>query len=122
MNYNLRTVDSWQLKSFNALTTPTGIGTVVEVSPTQATFGGFELNNNDAGIRFLQVFFKPASSVTLGVTVPDMTFVFAASVPMSRDFHHPIRNGTGLSMACTTTETGTTPATIGMSGCIRYKD
>lgn len=122
MAESLRIIDTWEVASFNALQAATpSIKSPVQVAGCEATFGGFELNNNDAAVTFLQVWFLPVAQVSWGVTPPHMTFQFAASTPREVSFAYPIRKGTGLTVAAATTETGTTPSTAGMTGSVLYK-
>lgn len=121
MSSNIKMVDSFDTVSLNPLTTPSGIAAPTQISDSQCSFGGFELNNNDAAVRYLQVWFKPVASVILGTTPPDLTFAFASSGTLSRQWFYPFKKGNGLTMACTTTETGTTTATLAMTGAVEIK-
>lgn len=102
----------------------TGFNTTVRnVGSGQVVFLSYLLHNNDASTRWLQVFFRPASEVTLGTTAPDMTILVGASQSILgslTDDESNIRQGTGLSVACTTTETGSTAPTAAMTGSIFY--
>ena len=123
MNNNLRTIDSWSVAAFNALQPGRlNIKGPVQIADRESTFGGFECNNNDAAVTFLQVWFRPVSEVTWGTTPPDMTFQFASSTPREVSFAYPIRRGTGLTVAAATTETGITASTAGMTGSILFKE
>ena len=128
--YNLRTCEEYSIQSYNALigtvdangNLNTGLtSTVRQIAGTQTTFLGFILHNNAATRHWVQVFFRPANQVVLGTTAPDFTIAVGASGDVAWDFYHPIRQGTGLSLACTTTEIGTTTATTAMTGSIYYK-
>ena len=119
----IRNRDAYSIKTWNALQTETSISSTPRVvSDTQASFVGFLFHNNDASARWVQVFFRSASQVTLGTTPPDFTILIAASGSVAWDFYNPIRQGTGLSLAATTTETGTTAPTAGVTGVIYYKN
>ena len=97
--------------------------TVRNIGSDQVIFLSYLLHNNDSATRWLQVFFRPASEVVLGTTAPDMTILVGASQSILgslTDDESNIRQGTGLSVACTTTETGSTAPTSAMTGSIFY--
>lgn len=93
-------------------------GTVVAVKATQGVLRFMKLVNTTGAAAYLQIFFKPAASVTLGTTVPDWTVRLAASesLPIPDLAGVGLMNGpvigTGLSIAGTTTPTGLTGAAI----------
>lgn len=66
---------------------------------------------------YLQIFFAKASAVTLGTTAPDYVIPLAANGIVRRDFPNGLgkAGSTGLSMACTTTATGSTAGTADVS-------
>ena len=122
--------DAYTIKTYNGLVASldangnieSGLNaTVRQVLGSQVSFVGYILHNNDAARRWVQVFFRPASEVVLGTTVPNYTISVGASGSVAWDFYRPIRQGTGLSLACTTTEIGSTGATAAMTGSIYYK-
>ena len=102
----------------------TGFDTTVRnIGSGQVILLGYLLHNNDNAARWLQIFFRPASEVILGTTAPDMTVLVGASASLLgslTDDENNIRQGTGLSVACTTTEIGTTGPTAAMTGSIFY--
>lgn len=73
--------------------------------------------NTSAALNFVQIFKKPAASVTLGTTVPDIVLAIPASATslgggISLNFGDGVRTtGTGFSLAVTTTRTGSTAPT-----------
>ena len=108
-------VDGVSCSGLNATVRNVGLGNVI--------FMGFMLHNNDAATRWLQVFFKQASDVALGTTPPDMTVMVGSGSSIFGslgDDNSVIRSVEGLSVACTTTETGSTGPTSAMTGSVFY--
>ena len=70
--------------------------------------------NTVAAVSYFQVFFRKAADVTVGSTVPDLSF----GIPASAAFSMPIpsngirRGGNGLTVAGTTTREGSTGAAV----------
>lgn len=123
---NLTALDNVELVTFNALNSDPlrqGISsTARNIANEQITFCGYLLHNNDATLNtWVQVYFKPANQVTVGSTIPDMTIKLTAGVSVAWDFLSPIRQGTGLSIASTTTEIGSTAPTSATTGSILIK-
>lgn len=105
---------------YNKIISGQNTGTVVDLGPA-STSNGFRLRvgalnlfNNNAAVGWLQIFLKPASGVTLGTTVPDMSIPLTASGELTWSFGSQGWNlgGTGLSIAATTTRTGLTAGSI----------
>jgi hypothetical protein len=70
---------------------------------------GIVLLNNVAAIGYLQMFFKPAASVTVGTTTPDMVIPLPSSGGLTLSFPDGwLLGGSGLTLAGTTTRTGST--------------
>jgi hypothetical protein len=97
-------------------------GTVVQVSPGQSTkLFSLHLRNTTAATAYLQIFFALAANVTIGTTAPD--FVISLPTNAASDFVKDLEwaNGvgklgsSGLSIAGTTTPTGSTETTISVS-------
>jgi len=119
--FNLKMADVYDVVSFNGLDPDLlkqGIAGVPRViSDNQITFGGFSIINNDASVRYLQIFFKPASMVVPGTTKPDLIRLIPASGAVNeRGEFVPFRTGTGISAIVTTTATGSTGATVAAVG------
>ena len=94
------------------------VTTVVQIKATRADLRSLSVSNNTAAAAFLQVFCKPSASVTLGTTAPDFVVQLKtnAGAGDERDIPFPIGvcyvTGTGLSVAGTTTATGSSTASI----------
>ena len=90
-------------------------GTVVQVKGAYGSISGMKLVNTTAATAYLQVFFKPSASVTLGTTTADWFIRLGAneSTPwLAFPFLVGIPGGSGISIAGTTTPTGSTGAAI----------
>jgi hypothetical protein len=106
-------------------------GTVVDLPSTSGRIYFLKLINTTAAVAYLQIFRSKAAGVTLGTTKPDWTIRLGAnevnSIPMSEN---PAEMGgpalpsavagqaSGLSMAGTTTATGSTGAAISVSALV----
>lgn len=97
-------------------------GTVLQVSAGQLTkLFSAHLRNTTAAIAYLQIFWALAANVTLGSTTPD--FVISLPTNAASDFVKDLEwamglgklGTTGLSVAGTTTSTGSTGAAISVS-------
>lgn len=89
-------------------------GTVVQVSNQSTYVGQLVLGNTTAAVAYLQVFWAPSGSVTLGTTAPDLVFLIPASsgavIPFGKEGLKT--RGTAWSIACTTTRSGSTGAAV----------
>lgn len=96
--------------------------TVRNIGSGSVLWAGYNLNNNDAATRYLQVFFRPASEVVLGVTPADDVITVGASGVVVYRFNKDefVTQGRALSVAATTTEFGATGPTAAMTGSIYY--
>ena len=119
---SLRLRDITDEYNFNALTTDGRITNVVRaIKSGGSRIFGYLINNPNAAEAFMQIFYKPSTSVILGTTAPDLIVKIAATGSVAWDFMDPRGvNSTGLSMAATTTDTGSTANTTGLSGTIFY--
>lgn len=96
--------------------------TVRNIGEGSVLWAGFNLNNNDAATRYMQVFFRPASEVILGTTPADDVISVGANGTVVHRFSKDefVTQGRALSVAVTTTESGTTGPTAAMTGSIYY--
>ncbi len=93
-------------------------GTVVNIKSNGfADLFSVKLVNTTGVTAYLQVFAKPAASVTLGTTVPDFVFRLSANETTNpSDIGPPLQfRGTGLSIAGTTGPGNSTGAIISVS-------
>lgn len=91
-------------------------GTVQQIKSTAGNIYFLNLLNTTAAAAYLQIFFLPSASVTVGTTTPNWTIRLAAN---ERQIIHLLiptgSTGTGLSVAGTTTATGSTGAAVSVS-------
>ena len=93
------------------------VTTAVQVKATVGQLYSLSLTNTTAATAYLQVFCKPSASVTLGTTAPDFVVRLKtnAGAGDERDLAFPVgvcSGGTGLTIAGTTTATGSTTAAV----------
>ena len=90
--------------------------TKAEVSAVPVRILGIVLLNNAAAATYLQMFFQPASGVTVGTTAPDHVIPMPTSGGIALSFPDGwFLGGSGLTLASTTTRTGSTTATTDVS-------
>jgi hypothetical protein len=107
----------------NLLVAPAG---GVTISAVAGKFGGYMIQNLNSTPAYLQCF-DTTAAVTLGTTVP--TFVIpipangtpANGMAANVEFTVGINLANGLKVAATTTSTGATAVTTGLTGVILYK-
>lgn len=97
------------------------VGTVTNVKNTSGSVYGFSVGNIATTACFLQIFNATAANVTLGTTVPVMSILVnlsSATVPggpTNLSFvNSPVPFNTAISVAGTTTATGSTPCSTGL--------
>jgi hypothetical protein len=91
------------------------------VKTTNGQFYGVYATNGDAAVRYLQIFNKPSTGVTLGTDTPYLVIPMAASASVLVDFDGGVWMETGISVACTTTATGSTGATAAATVNVVYQ-
>ncbi|MEM4413044.1 MAG: hypothetical protein QXD59_02080 [Candidatus Caldarchaeum sp.] len=89
--------------------------TPIEVSGVGCHIVCIELTNPGASLAYLQVFNRRASGVTLGTTAPDFVASAVAGGNKTVTFPVPARFKNGVTIACTTTPTGSTAAPMHVS-------
>lgn len=91
---------------------------VVQIKSGRGFLHYLKLVNTTGTTAYLQIFKQPAAGVTLGTTTPDWVIRLAANESIERAFVMPTDLGpgaTGISIAGTTTPTGSTGAAISVS-------
>ncbi len=83
-------------------------GTVVALKASPGLLYGFYIRNTIGAVAYLQIVDVAAAGVTLGTTVPKLSFGMAASEIYDCQFSKPIAFGTAISVASTTTVNGAT--------------
>lgn len=92
---------------FNASVT----GTKVEASAVPVNIGAYHILNNDAAIRYVQCFYALAADVSVGTTVPNVVIPLPASGGATLNFQGGWLTRGPLTLAVTTTRTGSTTGT-----------
>lgn len=86
--------------------------TKAQVSDSPVTVGAIIAYNQGGAVGYIQMFFQPSTSVTVGTTVPDKVIPMPATGGFVLSFDDGwYVGGTGLTIACTTTRTGSTNST-----------
>lgn len=99
--------------SFDTFYSASVTGTKAEVSAVPVDIGAYHLLNNAAAITYVQVFYKLAADVTVGTTVADVVIPLPVSGGATLNFEgQGWRTRGPLTLAATTTRTGSTTATI----------
>ncbi len=94
-------------------------GTVVNMDANRGvTLRSLVLVNTTAALAYLQIFLVPAASVTLGTTTPFLVIPLLASGGLALPNLDLRLGGTGVSIACTTTRTGSTGAAVDVFAAI----
>lgn len=117
------TSGGWLPYFANALVAPAG---AVAISAVAGRFGGYMLQNLNTTPAYLQVFDLTAA-VTLGTTTPTFVIPIPANATAANglaanvEFTVGINLANGLKVAATTTATGSTAVSTGLTGVILYK-
>ncbi len=96
-------------------------GTVVAVKSGMGFITELKLVNTTAAVAYLQIFDVAQANVTLGTTTPAMVYRLAANESVNVPLTVPLELGrlkgasAGISMAGTTTASGSTGAAISVS-------
>lgn len=89
--------------------------TAVAVKGSFGFITALKYNNTTAAVAYLQIFFKPSASVTVGTTVPDLSIRMAAnesSAWIVLPSGLGTTAGTGITLAGTTTAGGAVAAAL----------
>lgn len=101
-------------------------GTVLTISGSAGKFAYTDLINTDGAPVYLQVF-DTTGAVTLGTTAPTFVIPYAANATAANGStergEHELGYAitAGIKIAATTTPTGSTPSTNGLTGTIGFK-
>jgi hypothetical protein len=91
------------------------------VKASAGTLGGYYAYNPNASVAYIQVFDVASGSVTLGSTAPDLVFGIPAGSAANLEFTNGVNMATAITLACTTTATGSTAPSTGLDLTIVYK-
>lgn len=99
--------------SFDTFYSASVTGTKAQVSAVPVDIGAYHMLNNAAAISYVQVFYKLAADVTVGTTAPDVVIPLPTSGGATLNFEGMgWRTRGALTLAATTTRTGSTTATV----------
>jgi hypothetical protein len=91
------------------------------VKASAGTFGGYYAYNPNSSVAYIQVFDVASGSVTLGTTAPDMIFGIPATSGANLEITNGVNMGTAITLACTTTATGSSAPSTGLDLTIFFK-
>jgi len=90
------------------------------LSSASGLFGGYYVYNPNSSVAYLQVF-DVSGTVTLGTTLPDMTFGIPASAAANLEISQGVPMTNAIKLACTTTSTGSSAPGTGLDVTIFYR-
>jgi hypothetical protein len=95
------------------------------VKASAGTFGGYFAFNPNTAATYIQVFDVASASVTLGTTAPDMVFCIpgnaSGGAAANLEFTNGVNMATAITLACTTTATGSTAPSTGLDLTLFFK-
>jgi hypothetical protein len=91
------------------------------VKASSGTFGGYYAYNPNASVAYIQVFDVASASVTLGTTAPDLVFAIPATSAANLEITNGVNMATAMTLACTTTATGSTAPGTGLDLTLLFK-
>jgi hypothetical protein len=91
------------------------------VKASAGTFGGYYAYNPNATVAYIQVFDVASASVTLGTTPPDLVFAIPATSAANLEITNGVNMATAMTLACTTTATGSTAPGTGLDLTLLFK-
>jgi len=106
----------WSVNSQTGLT-----NTKVAVKASAGTFGGYMIYNPNASAVYIQVFDVASGSVTLGTTTPTYVITLPATAGANVEFTNGINHATAITLAATTTATGSTAPGTALTALFLYK-
>lgn len=116
------TSGGWSTAAYNGTGgSPALTNTVVAVKASAGQFGGYMFYNSNSSAVYIQVFNAATGSVTLGTTNPTYVIPLPANGAANVEFANGIAHGTAISVAVTTTASGSTAPTTALNGFILFK-
>jgi hypothetical protein len=113
---NAGTAGGWSVNSQTALT-----NTKVAVKATGGNFGGYMIYNPNASAIYIQMFDVASASVTLGTTTPTYVIPLPATAAANIEWSNGITHTTAITLAATTTPTGSTAPGTSLTGFFLFK-
>lgn len=109
-----------------SVSSQTSLTTTATVSSAAGKFGGFMFSNVNSTPAYIQVF-DTTGAVTLGTTTPTFVIPIPANATAANgaaavhEFSVGIAIANGIKVAATTTATGSTTVTTGLTGFVMFK-
>lgn len=97
------------------------VATKVAVNAAAGNLYGFHIYNPNTVVIYVQLFNVASASVTLGTTAPTSVIVVPAGGWADSSYPVPITFGTALTVAATTTASGSTAPSTGLTANFWYK-
>lgn len=110
------TTGGWSVNSQTALT-----NSKVAVKASAGNFGGYMVYNPNSSVSYVQIFDVASGSVTLGTTAPTYVIPLPATAAANVEFTAGINHATAITLAATTTATGSTAPSTALVGFFLYK-
>lgn len=110
-------IDSYTNKYFDS----DGDNTAQAVAARPGRIYNIEVSNPNATGVYLQLFDALAANVTVGTTIPSLSFFIPPSGAMDKNYSIPIQFGIGITYACTTTSTGNGDPATGLIVNMLYR-
>lgn len=110
------TANGWSVNSQTGLT-----NTKVAVKASAGLFGGYMIFNPNSSVIYVQVFDVASASVTLGTTTPTYVIPIPATAGANLEIRNGVTHSTAITLAATTTATGSTAPSTALTGFFLYK-
>jgi hypothetical protein len=116
VSLNPSTSGGWSVSSQTALT-----NTAVSVKASAGQLGGYMMYNPNPSAAYVQVFNVASGSVTLGTTTPTYVIPLPGNAAANIEMGNGIAHGTAISVAATTTPTGSAAPATALTGFFLFK-
>lgn len=96
------------------------LATKVQVKSSVGSIYGWTVYNPNVTVAYIQIFYLPSASVTVGTTSPDRILPVPAGGGLDTALAYAISAATGITVAATTTPTGNTAPATGLVFNMEY--
>ncbi len=110
------TTGGWSVNSQTALTS-----TKAQIKGSAGNFGGYMIYNPNSTAYYVQVWDLASASVTVGTTAPTYVITVPATSGANLEISNGINHATGITVAFTTTPTGSGNPASALVGFFMYK-
>lgn len=100
--------------AMTAFRNPAVLATPVQVRSGGGRIHQYHFGNPNAAVTFVHIYNALAANVVVGTTVPLATYMVAANAALDGFWPNSLNYGTGITVAVTTTPTGTTAPSAGV--------